>query len=414
MTFTKIKAAAFAATAIGVIAASNGCSAISDAQAAACCPEYAKGDLNAVAAKVDPSIQGQFFVIAQAAGDLAAVAHAAVGDVAAACMGIAVDLGEDPKGFVVNTAKGSPSETTQAANYWCPKAVAKLQSANVTIAYTPPVCTASIQAQGSCQARCSVDAKCDIKANPPVCKGGTLTVQCKGQCDVTAQEPKIECQGTCTGKCEGVCQGSASAAVDCDGQCQGTCTAGGAGSGIQTDGSCKGSCAGKCTLRANASVTCSGSCSGKCDASCKATSGSVTVNCSGKCSADYEPLECKGGTLEGGCQVDANCQASCNASVQARAECTPATVSITGNGDAVIATLNKNLPPLIDVLKARGKTFADGAVSVANAAGAVSGKVSGEGAACLLAMSGDANAASTEFAAALQGATTVTAAVKLQ
>ncbi len=413
MNFTKIRAAGLAAVAVGVIAASNGCSAISDAQAAVCCPEYAKGDLNAVAAKVDPSIQGQFFVIAQAAGDLAAVAHNAVGDVAAACMGIATDLGEDPKGFVVNTAKGSPSEQTQAANYWCPKAVAKLQAQNVQVVFTPPVCTASVQAQASCQARCDVSAQCDIKVNPPVCKGGTLTVQCKGQCDVTVQEPKIECQGSCTGKCEGTCQGSVSVGVDCDGQCQGTCSAGGAGSGIQNDGSCKGTCNGKCTLRAGASVTCSGSCSGKCDASCKAQSGSATVNCSGKCTADYEPLECKGGTLEGGCKVDADCQASCNASVQARAECTPASVVVTGNSDAVIATLNRNLPPLIEVLKARGQQFLDGAAAVVKAAGAVSGKVSGEGIACLAAMSGDADAASKEFTAALDGAVKVTAAVKI-
>ncbi|CAN5819640.1 hypothetical protein BH09MYX1_BH09MYX1_61550 [soil metagenome] len=414
MTFTKIRATGFAVVAVGVVAASNGCSAIADAQAAACCPEYVRGDLNAVAAKVDPSIQGQFFVIAQAAGDLSAVAHSAIGDVSAACMGIAVDLGEDPKGFVVDSAKGAASENVQGANYWCPKAVAKLKAAQLTVTFTPPVCSASVQAQASCQAHCSVDAKCDIKVDPPVCKGGTLTVQCKGQCDVTVQEPKIECEGTCSGKCEGVCQGSVTAGVDCDGVCQGTCKAGGAGNGIQGDGSCKGTCEGKCTLRANAQVTCSGSCSGKCDASCKAQSGSASVKCSGKCNADYEPLECKGGTLEGCCKVDADCQANCNASVQARAECSPASVAVTGNSDAAIATWNKNLPALIEVLKVRGQTFIDGAARVAASAGAVTGKVSGEGAACLLAMSGDADSATKDFTATLAGATSVTAAVNVK
>lgn len=416
MTFSKtVKFGAIAAAAFGVAVTTNGCSAVQNAQSALCCPEYAKGDLNAVSAKVDVSIQGQFYTLAQAAGDLAAVAHGAIGDVAVACQNIAVDLGEDPTQFVPVTTAGAPSESVQTANFWCPKAVAKLQGVNMTVVFEPPVCTASVQAEASCQGRCDVSGKCDIKANPPVCTGGTLVVDCKGQCDVTAQEPKIECSGSCSGKCEGTCTAQASVAVDCDGTCEGTCAAGGStgGTGAQADGSCKGTCNGKCTMRAGASLTCSGSCTGKCDASCKATGGSASVQCSGKCSADYQPLQCKGGTLSGGCQVDASCQANCNASVQARAECKPGSVTVSGNGDAVIATLEKNLPNLILLLKARGAAFADLVGKVVQSAGDISasGKINGEGVACLAAMSGDANLASTEFTASINGATSVLGAV---
>lgn len=416
MNFSRtVKFGAIAAAAFGVAVTTNGCSAVQNAQAGLCCPEYATGDLNAVAAKVDVSIQGNFRAFAQAATDMEAVAHSAIGDVATACMNIAVDLGEDPTGFTPDGTKGAAPELVQAANYWCPKAVAKISAANMTVVFEPPVCTASVQASANCQARCDVNAKCDVKLNPPTCTGGSLVVDCKGQCDVTATEPKIECTGSCGGKCEGSCTAQGSVAVDCDGTCEGTCAAGGStgGTGIQGDGSCKGTCSGKCTMRSTASLTCSGTCTGKCDASCKTTGGSASVQCSGKCTVDAEPLECKGGKLEGGCKVDAQCQANCNASVSARAECKPGKVTVSGNGDAIIATLQKNLPPLIVVLKARGAQFAALIKTIGESTGSISGNLNAEGAACLVAMSGSFNNAQTEFAGSLDGSTKVLAALKV-
>ena len=65
------------------------------------------------------------------------------------------------------------------------------------------------------------------------------------------------------------------------------------------------------------------------------------------------------------------------------------------------------------LLKARGAAFADLVGKVVQSAGDISasGKINGEGVACLAAMSGDANLASTEFTASINGATSVLTAV---
>lgn len=415
-TFKHLKAAAIALT-LALPVLSNGCSAVQQAQSAVCCPEYAKGDLNAVAAKFDATVQGDAYSFASAASSLAAVSRGSVSDVANACRSIATDLGEDPLGFVPDTTAGAPSEDAQAANYWCGKAAAKIKAAGVTIqvVFDPPECNASVQAQVDCQARCEASGQCDVQANPPTCKGGTLEVSCKGDCNVTAQQPTIDCEGSCTGQCSGSCEASGGVAVDCDGDCQGTCAAGTVGSGIQADGSCKGTCSGKCTLRSTAKVSCSGSCSGTCDATCKATPGQVAVKCSGQCSVQATPIECKGGTLEGGCTADASCQANCNASVQARAECTPPAVDVTVTSStdvsALVRTLEGNLPALIVVLKARGADLAQVIATMVSTGVSISGNVTAEGAACVAAMSGDLSSAQLDFTAAISGSTTVLTAV---
>ena len=118
---------------------------------------------------------------------------------------------------------------------------------------------------------------------------------------------------------------------------------GGTGTGIQADGSCDGTCEGSCKATAP-NVQCKGSCKGSCSGSCKATAG-ASVKCDGKCDGDFEPLKCEGGTLEGGCKVDAKCDANCDASVSAKAECTPPaiTLDIVGqaSGEAGILAVGK-------------------------------------------------------------------------
>jgi hypothetical protein len=354
----------------------------------------------------DAQVNGQFVAFAQAAGDLTAVAAGAVADVTAACAGIAIDLGDDPKA-------GDGKSGDDALGFWCDAAVAKLKavlggsgSGQLAIIVSPPSCSASLRAEASCQAKCDVSGKCDVKASPPRCTGGTLEINCKGSCTGEAAAPTIDCTGACGGSCSGSCQASGSTAVDCQGKCDGQCTEkAGVGSGIQGDGTCSGSCAGKCTLKADAKVQCTGTCSGKCDASCHAVPGQVAVTCSGKCdSPDYEPIACQGGKLEGGCQVDANCQANCNASASARAECTPPRVDVSATGNAqglatVAATLQKHLPALLVVVKARGQGFLDLATALVQggATVAASGKLDVKGTACLTAAGVAAKSAANDF-----------------
>ena len=209
-----------------------------------------------------------------------------------------------------------------------------------------PKCQASVSAKANCQAQCSGGAKCDVKANPPVCKGGSLEVACKGECTAKAGA-SLKCEGSCSAACTGSC--TATAGVDCKGKCEGTCTAkAGVGDGAQADGTCKGTCEGTCEVVAPG-AKCEGSCKGECKGSCTG-SAEASVKCDGECKADFEPLKCEGGKLEGGCKVEAKCDANCDASVSAKAECTPPSVVIAFKGAADIqaagklqATLEANL-----------------------------------------------------------------------
>jgi hypothetical protein len=322
-----------------------------------CCTEFKIG--STIDADIGGSAQSQ--VAAQAAADIAGIASSMVDDLTSACRAVAEDLdapAADRQAAEANADKGKKMQD------WCVLAVRLISTAragaSLSVQITPPVCEASVSAKAACQAKCSGSATCDVKANPPTCTGGTLTISCAGNCTAQAGA-SLSCTGSCTGSCQGTCTAKGGVAVDCDGKCEGICSAGGSagGTGIQADGTCKGTCSSKCTASATApAITCSGTCDGKCDATCQG-SATASVKCDGKCDADYQPLSCSGGKLEGGCQADAKCDANCDASVQAKAECTPPTVVVTINGGANAAiagklqsTLEAHLP-IILLMKAR-------------------------------------------------------------
>ncbi|HYP78625.1 MAG TPA: hypothetical protein VER12_21780 [Polyangiaceae bacterium] len=426
---------AFSALSVSTLIA--GCSDLKEAQDAACCKEFEAGaDMTNVDFGVDASIKGSFSAFASAASDLSAVGTGAISDITTACRNIALDLGADADDASVKGKGGA-----DAMNAWC--ALAKGQiSANfgasgklagsISVEFQEPKCTASLSAQANCQASCDVNAMCDIKANPPKCTGGTLTVECSGACTASGSAD-VACTGSCTGKCSGSCKASGGVKVDCKGKCDGTCSAGAAGgatekgTGIQADGRCDGQCDGTCTLDADApKIECTGVCDGHCDATCKGTA-DLKVKCDGKCDAEATPLKCEGGKLEGGCSADASCQGSCNASASAKAECTPPSVAIVAkaNGsldaegkvqyETAIASLEANLPKILIVLKARGTAFADSIQAAVKAGLDItgSGKLNAKGAVCGLLISDTIKTSSENFGASLSAAGTVTGSMKL-
>jgi hypothetical protein len=429
---------AVALSALVVSSLAAGCSAVKDAQSAACCDGFKVGKTMTTADfDVDASIQGSFVAFANAASDLSAVATGSVSDVTTACQNIALDLGADPTDPKVAGKTG-----TDALTGWCALAKASISAnfgasgslaTSVSIDFEPPMCTASISATADCQASCDVSAMCDIKATPPKCTGGTLTVECSGGCTATGSAD-VACTGSCTGGCSGSCKASGGAKIDCKGKCDGTCTAGATGgatamgTGIQADGSCNGQCDGTCTLDADApKITCTGVCDGHCDAACKGTA-DLKVKCDGMCDADYTPLKCEGGKLEGGCKVDADCQGSCNASASAKAECTPPSVSVVAKAKAnldvnaqlqlqtAIASLEANLPKILVVFKARGQAFLD-TVGVAVTAGgnlAGSGKLGLKGTTCGIIIGAAIGTASDNFGASLSAAGDIAGAVSIK
>lgn len=372
---------------MGVFASSlamftNGCSDL-------CCTDFQVGaDLSNVDWEIEGEAGAQFAVLAQASADLSGAVSAALNDVTIACRNIAQDLGATNEELDGVDSKEA-NEKVKAA---CELAAGKVKGqlgAGVTLKvdFQAPKCEASFKAKADCQAKCSGGAKCDVEAEPPKCEGGTMQFSCEGGCkgEVNAA---IDCKGSCDVAVEGKC--TYEGGVDCQGKCDGTCSAkAGVGDGIQGDGSCKGECKGTCEVVAP-KAECKGSFEGKCEGSCTATA-SAKVECSAGCQGKAEPLKCEGGTLKGGCKVEAKCDANCDASVSAKASCTPPSLNIKASGnvsanvDAVIATLKVNLPNIIVVWKARGQAFVDlvGTVS-GSASGAVSGDLGVKGTACLI------------------------------
>jgi len=355
----------------------NGCSStdnpLSNATTTLCCSEFQVGaDMSSVDFGVDASIQGQFAVLAQAASDFSSTATAMINDVTNACRGIAQDLGAAQADQDAADANTDPAVRVKA---WCNLAVTSLQAAGVlnntlTIQQPEASCDVSVSAKAKCQAQCSASGSCDVKVNPPTCSGGTMIVDCNGSCTASASA-SFYCKGSCDATVSGSCTVQ-NATVECQGRCDGSCTANDAvaeETGPQPDGTCKGLCQGTCAV-VPPGVNCNGTFEGQCDGKCSA-SGSASVQCSGNCSADYTPITCQGGTLQGGCQVDAKCDANCNASVNAKANCTVKPLVITASADtqsiaAAIATLQTNLPNLILAVKARAQTMASIATSFEN------------------------------------------------
>ncbi len=335
---------ALAAMALSPVAL-EGCS--SSGSNPLCCNEFKVG------AQVDVNIGGTAAsqVAVQALADVAGIASAAIDNLTTACRGIATDLGAAQADQDAANASG---DKNKIMNAWCGLAVKSINGAlaggaKVTIDFQAPVCQASVSAKLDCQAKCSGTAKCDFKANPPMCTGGSLEVDCKGSCTANAGAT-LNCEGSCDAECTGSC--TAQGGIKCAGKCEGTCEgAGGAGtSGVDASGNCQGTCKGTCSVTPPG-VTCTGSCKGGCKGSCKG-SATASVKCDGKCDADFTPISCSGGKLEGGCKVDAKCDANCNGSVQAKAECTPAKLAIKASADGLVklvATLEANLPLIFDI-----------------------------------------------------------------
>lgn len=301
-----------------------------------------------VTASIGGSAKSQ--VAVQAVADFAGIADASIADLTSACRGIATDLGATSDSLSTAEANADNTEKMKAYCKLAVNAIGTIKgSAQLNIAIKPPVCEASISAKADCQAKCSGGVKCDLKANPPKCTGGKLSVACKGECTVTAEQPKISCTGVCKAQCSGKCSGTATApSVTCNGRCNGTCEG-----STDSGGNCNGKCNGTCEIKGGADIQCEGSCDGECTGSCEA-SGGVDAKCSGDCKADYEPISCSGGKLEGGCQADVKCDANCNASVKAKASCSPPEIAITFSSQVegaakLQATLEANLPAILAI-----------------------------------------------------------------
>ncbi len=352
-----------------------------DLAAAGKCP-----DLNASAlAALD--FANEFKISAEGAAKLKAGVLASVelkeysakidADLKGACGAIAGDLGAggDFK---------SGEDACRAAVKVIGEVKAKLgANLRIALAVKPPVCRVDMNVMADCAAKC--DAKVTPGSAKVTCEGGQLSgkcdANCEGSCDVSGG---ASCNGDCSGSCDATMKGT------CSGTCNGKCD------GKDSKGACAGTCEGKCE-----GGTVQGSCTGKCGGSCKMKAAAKCEGtCTGKCSAEFKEPKCAGEVKPP--EMSAECKGHCDAQVNAKADCTPATVgvSVVGGADAALqaklkGTLEKNLPLVFKVaigmadsapkVAASGKVAIDGiqgsvqeiASSAGDKAALVGGRITG-------------------------------------
>jgi hypothetical protein len=232
-------------------------------------------------------------------------------------LGVAVS-GSDPKAAcdpVINALRNEMRDLRAEA------------SLTVEVAATPPRCEVSMDAYAECAASC--EAEVEPGEVNLECEGGYVvgecSAQCTGECNVEVQG---KCQGTCEGTCTAQCQGT------CNGTCEGTCAA------KNAQGECAGKCEGTCH------GTCEGGCQGSCEGECWVSGkASCSGECRGGCSVDYEAPRCTGEVKPP--RVSAECEASCDAQLNAEAKCEPGQVEVVVTGD-----VSSNIEPKL--AKVRG------------------------------------------------------------
>ncbi|MBW2463629.1 MAG: hypothetical protein JRH11_18400, partial [Deltaproteobacteria bacterium] len=251
-----------------------------------------------------------------ASADFAAGADDIARTLESACSDMGRELG-------IPDAQMAANGNTPAVKAACDAVAAKIQSEmtdlrgsaelRVVVVSEPPRCEVSVDAYASCAAECDVDY--DPGQVEMQCEGGeirgTCSAECTGSCSVEAH---AECSGTCEGTCQGSCQGS------CNGTCEGECSA------TNAEGQCTGTCSAGCQ------GSCEGGCDGTCEGSCVAeASGQCSGECRGGCSVEFQEPRCTG-TVRAP-SVSADCEASCDAQLDARAECTPGHTEVTIEGN---------------------------------------------------------------------------------
>lgn len=252
-------------------------------------------------------------------------------DLLTACTGLAVDLGAEGEWT-------SSEDACKAAMDTMAEVKAQLGSGvKLAVVMEPPRCSASLDAMAECVAECDVDVdpgSVEVTCEPGKL-AGTCEAECTGSCDL---EAAAACSGTCTGTCSAKFEGT------CAGECTGRCD-----NKRIRGGSCEGVCKGTCEGLGD------GTCGGQCEGSCE-FSGAATCEgtCHGGCSVDMEAPQCEG-SIEPP-KASAECNASCDAQVQAEVNCDPGqlALSIEGAPDADLAlkykaAVEKNLPAIISI-----------------------------------------------------------------
>jgi hypothetical protein len=334
-----------AASLIGVVAGADGCTAadnaVNDVEGLTSgCSEFSGGPSAVSSLSIDGDTKA--FIVASA--NLVAIVDDGEKAVLQACIGIDTDLGVKDTWSAKAPASGSPpdAEVTEACNQAATKIQAVLTAnaeAQCALYVSGGQCTVDENAEVQCESSCTSKQTCQPGDITTLCTPGELTGECDGSCSASA-----------------VCEGNVQAAAQCNGACAADCTGmcdSSPCSGTHCGGVCVGTCDGDCTIAAGAQVTCG-----------------TNVDCRGGCSVAYKNPQCETTVTPPSCNVSQSCQASCKSTVETTSSCTPPGASLECTGTvssdvtAVIATVKKNLPPLVALVQAKGQLAVDAANEV--------------------------------------------------
>lgn len=344
------------------------------------CDEFTNGGTELAGLDVNAKVKA--FSVASA--ELRAVSDSLKVDVKAACVKIAVDLGEtdrwtnDPEDTSVSNPEKTGACDVAASRIDAIMTASVAAGASFALDVSGAECHVDTVIQKTCEDTCKTDTSCTEAKIEERCEPGQLSVKCEAECKAEAVcQGQVDVAANCMGKCESECQGTCSGELygtvtgGCEGKCEGKCD------GVATPKGgmvgCAGTCEGKCSLpKAGAQCTgkCAASCNGKCKGECKieASAGvkcGATVSCKGGCTGTYSEPTCETELTPGVCTTDTICQTSCSAQAVARTICSgPHTtlrcdVSASEDVAKLKATLDANLPAIFIVAKAKGKLIAD-------------------------------------------------------
>ncbi len=323
------------------------------------CPEFQSGNALDASVKVDARVRA--FV--QASADVTSASVSLKSAVKTACIGIASDLGaNDTWSSLGDSDDGiGNSHGTGACDAARARIVAIMTArtnANFALVISRGECHTDFSAEAQCESGCSAQEKCDPGSVETRCDPAQLSVMCDGSCAAQAFcEGHVDAEANCEGQCE----------AECTGHCSGTCTDD-SGHRTENDDNCHGKCKDHC----------SGKCSGRCkiDASAGVMCG-ANVACKGGCTSQFSQPQCETEVTPPKCTIDQTCFEACRASAAAHPVCSPPTVKLLADvtaGDDVaklVATINKNLPPLIQSAEAQGTIIVDESQNLAASGKAV-------------------------------------------
>jgi hypothetical protein len=288
---------------------------------------------------------------AQSAVDLGNVAASLKAAVKTACVGIATDLGANdtwsPMGDTDDAvSNGNKTGACDAARARIVSIMSAHRDANFALIISRGECHTNFDDEASCEAGCNSQQKCDPGTVETRCDPAQLSVVCDGNCSAQATcEGRVDAQANCDGSCEAECTGHCSGRCDFedghhtddDPDCHGKCNA-----------QCTGTCNGHCEVEASEGIQCG-----------------ANVACKGGCTSHFTNAQCETDCTPPSCMIDESCFESCRASAAAKATCDPPTVKLFADTSTaqdvanIVATINKNLPPLIQSAEAEGRIFVD-------------------------------------------------------